>query len=252
MVTDYDKAKIVDEGLIGMAGIRRRVSQKLKGLILKLTKIEVLVLGDSHAKVFRDEYIGKYFPNHIFNVVLVGGATASGLENPNSVTGANSIFLDAIEKSRANKIIFLLGEVDTGFVIWYRQKKYGTSVEDMTDKAVSSYMKLIHKAASNHRPIVISAPLPTIEDGNDWGEIANFRREVTATQYERTQLTIKFNKKVAELCKCFGYDYIDLDDESLGDKGLVKMELLSMDKNDHHYNYEVYAELVSRQINKLL
>lgn len=47
---------------------------------------EILVIGDSHASVFKNTEFLKAFPNHFMNVVSIGGATVSGLKNPNSQT----------------------------------------------------------------------------------------------------------------------------------------------------------------------
>ncbi|MGH9623736.1 MAG: hypothetical protein ACRD4G_05285 [Bryobacteraceae bacterium] len=79
---------------------------------------EVLVLGDSHAAIFQTLRMRATFPTRFFNVVAVGGATMSGLENPNSKTHALTIFKRNIRRSKARTVITLLGEVDVGFVIW--------------------------------------------------------------------------------------------------------------------------------------
>src|SRR4051794_28247820 len=95
-------------------------------------KRNILVLGDSHAVVFRSKYIKAFLPSYKFHVYSVPGATVSGLDNPNSKTNASNIFNEAIQNnSQINNVIFLLGEVDTGFVIWYRAQKYASKVEDM-------------------------------------------------------------------------------------------------------------------------
>jgi len=37
-----------------------------------------------------------------------------------------------------------------------------------------------------YKPIVVSTPLPTIKDNCQWGEVSNLRKEIKATQKERT------------------------------------------------------------------
>jgi len=81
---------------------------------------EILVLGDSHAKVFSNRLFKSSFPTYFFNIVKVAGATVSGLKNPNPKTQALPIFLHGIKNSKAATTIILIGEVDTGFVIWHR------------------------------------------------------------------------------------------------------------------------------------
>ncbi len=70
---------------------------------------EILVLGDSHSPVFNHPLFKNTFPDLSFNVVTVIGATASGLENPNSTTQAYPIFRDAVKNSTAKQVIVMLG-----------------------------------------------------------------------------------------------------------------------------------------------
>jgi len=112
------------------------------------------------------------------------------------------------------------------------------------DKAIASYSRFLSELNRNFEVVCISTPLPTIQDGNDWGDIANARREVTASQVERTALTLEFNRIMQEFCLQNDIRYIMLDDLSLGDGGIVKAELLNSDCNDHHYDSEQYSRLL--------
>ncbi|WP_201766594.1 SGNH/GDSL hydrolase family protein [Picosynechococcus sp. NKBG15041c] len=140
------------------------------------------------------------FPWYFFNVVSVGGATASGLENPNSITQAFSIFKTNLENSKAKIVIVLLGEVDTGFVIWYRSEKYNTKVEEMLDKALKNYQDFLLFLSKRYQVICLSTPLPTIKDGQNHGQVANLRKDIKASQRDKTQLTIQFNKSMKRFC----------------------------------------------------
>ena len=84
---------------------------------------EILVIGDSHVDIFKHKDLRRQFNKLFFNVCSVGGATVSGLVNPNSTTQALPRFRKAIKSSKAKTTIVNLGEVDTGFVIWYRAQK---------------------------------------------------------------------------------------------------------------------------------
>jgi hypothetical protein len=205
---------------------------------------DILVLGDSHSPVFNHSLFKERFPDLLFNVLTVIGATASGLENPNSITQAYPIFRKAVMETTAKQVIVMLGEVDTGFVIWYRAQKYQESVPVMMNKAISSYSKFLAELSMRFKVVCISAPLPTIQDGNDWGDIANARREVTASQVERTALTLEFNRAMQQFCVQNDMCYIMLDSESLGEDGVVKTDLLNSDRNNHHYDQDRYADLL--------
>lgn len=228
----------------------RKLIRKITIKSQKLLCEEIVVLGDSHARVFLCREIFLAFPFHWFNVIAVDGATVSGLHNPNSTSQAMPIFKDTLQKSAAKTVIFLLGEVDVGFVIWHRaQKKRQGSVAAMLNSALDNYKDLILWAlAKNIKVICVSAPLPTIKDDQDWGKIANLRRDIKASQRERTVLTLEFNSKMKKFCKLNGVEYVDLDADSIGKDGLVNSRLLNKDPADHHYDKEAYASLVARNL----
>ena len=84
----------------------------------------ILVLGDSHSNVFN-------LSKKDFLVEFIGGATAQGSVNPNSKTNSLNIFtekLKTLDLSKISNVIIMLGEVDCGFVIWYRHKKHNISI----------------------------------------------------------------------------------------------------------------------------
>jgi hypothetical protein len=213
---------------------------------------EVLVVGDSHASIFSDSTLRAAFPHYLFNVVCIGGATASGLENPNSKTQSLPRFIDAVQKSEAETIIVLLGEVDTGFVIWYRAEKYKTEVSEMLLNALASYQRFLMLLLNKHRVICLSAPLPTIKDGQEWGLVANARRGVRASQLDRTMLTIRFNKRVKKFCAKNRIEYLDFDSDSIGSDGLVDIKLLNRNPLDHHYEPRAYIEMIIPELRKHL
>jgi len=180
----------------------------------------------------------------------VQGATASGLQNPSSKTQAAEIFQQALKEESYDRVFLQLGEVDTGFVIWYRSNKYNVPVEEMFKQAVEQYEKLILAAKERTPVVVFSTPLPTISDDNIWGEVANLRKDVKASQLERTTLTLKFNKAIEEFCGVHEIDYISLDEESIGKDGLVKDSLKNSDPHNHHYADNAYAALLRPRLTK--
>ncbi len=218
----------------------------------KIGQEEILVLGDSHASIFGHWLFNVVFESYSFIILPVGGATASGLANPNSKTQAYKLFFNSLFEFKGKRVILLLGEVDTGFVIWYRAKRYNSDVDTMLIKATSTYTNFIHKLSTMFSPVVLSAPLPTIKDGNNWGEVANARREVTATQLERTQLTLKFNQEIHAFCRSNNFIFIDLDSDCLGSNGIIKPEFLHPNPCDHHYHPDRYADLLCAKLKLVL
>lgn len=225
-------------------------------MLLKLQSFfceDVLVLGDSHARVFARPLLRRRLWRHHLKVVAVPGATASGLENPDSKTRALPLFESALAATKARQAVVLLGEIDAGFVIWYRAQKYGIPVSEALEHACATYCAFLLKVQGRGiRPICVSAPLPTIEDGNDWGEVASLRRSIRATQRERTDLTLRFNERVAAFCRAKNIAYIGLDEASTAENGLVDPALLNPDPLDHHYKVRAYAALLTKPVAQLL
>jgi hypothetical protein len=211
---------------------------------------KILVLGDSHSHVFNYLKIRNFLYAYRFNVFAVGGATASGLENPNTKTDSYKIYHQALQNESYHCVLTMLGEVDTGFVIWYRCQKKEISLEESIEKTINTYCNFLNKIQSSK--VVISAPLPTIRDNQDWGEIANLRKEVIATQKERTELTLLFNSRMEKFCISNSIKYLNLDQFVLGHDGLIKGEYYSQDKNDHHYDMISFKKLLAEKLKKYL
>lgn len=229
-----------------------RITRLVRAARRTSARTRTLVLGDSHAWVFLHPLFDLRFPKSVFEVCWVAGATASGLENPNSKTQAGPTFERAIQKYPSQIYILLLGEVDTGFVIWYRAQKYQASVDEMLTLAVDQYANFIRRLRALGKVIVVSAPLPTIPDENQCGEVANLRKQVKATQRERIDLTLAFNRRVAQACAAEGASFVGLDALSLDERGLVKKELLNLNPCDHHYDPLAYARLLARELERAL
>jgi hypothetical protein len=84
------------------------------------------------------------------------------------------------------------------------------------------------------------------------GEVAAARSEVKATQRERTELTLEFNRRVAAFCSEAGAVFIDLDPESIGANGLVRPALLNADSSDHHYDRPAHSRLLVPHLLRVL
>ncbi|MBO9483094.1 SGNH/GDSL hydrolase family protein [Salinisphaera sp. G21_0] len=238
-----------------LTNIKANSSYFIKKIIASLKRFsrkEILVIGDSHAEIFNVTKLQSCFPEYFFTVVSIGGATVSGLNNPNSKTQALPIFQRWLTSSKAVYTILLIGEVDTGFVIWYRAEKYSLPADKMLDKAVENYATLINKIVTRSKLICISTPLPTIKDNQDWGEIANQRKSIKATQIQRTNLTLEFNKRIEELCQSQNVAFISLDKESLGKNGVVSEHLMHPDPNDHHYDKSEYTKLIVKYMKQYI
>lgn len=223
------------------------------------SKKHILVLGDSHSNMFfsstklatgdqkqPDRIINALQPDFRFDTVVCPGATALGAVNPRSKTNALKIFqhkLNKINPKHYDYVAIMLGEVDCGYVIWYRSRKYSIPIDEQLNMSTSNLFNFIDTEITTrfkpHQVIVIGSVLPTIRDKQDWGEVACARASVKATQLERTNLTLRYNcilKK--ESCK-LGYNYIDITDETI-DKhtGIIGDKYINSNKFDHHLPFK--------------
>lgn len=249
LVFDYRRFRgIFDERVlndpVGRWVWAMRILRKLDSLIWRVLGYhEVEVYGDSHVAVFR-RLNGRLGPAR-FVVNSVRGATALGITNPNSRSNAFNTFAKYLKQTRCHELIFCLGEVDCGFLIWFLAEKRQQAVNSLLNDAVNSYTQFIAQFRGSRRIVVLSAPLPTIPDGFNTGEIANLRREVSVSQTQRTKLTLEFNRRIKSWCDRNEAVFVDLDSVSLDENtGAVRKCLLNANPADHHYCPEQYIQLL--------
>lgn len=223
-------------------------------MINKSKKTNVLIVGDSHVMVF--EYIkkNKKLPKHRLFICKSVGATALGVINPNSKTQSFNKFKAIIKKEKYNYIVIQLGEVDCGFLIWLRSEKYNVSLHDQLEESLANYYKFILwiKDNSDAKIILTGAILPSISDDANLMEMKNLRKEVSAKQYERTQLTLEYNDRLKSIAKELDCNYIDISDDILNNKTkVVDKYFLSDDITDHHLSNERTCDLWLNKLFKI-
>jgi len=213
-------------------------------------------IGDSHVQNFKylaSEYL---LPRTSLRFCIVQGATNMGLANPHSQTQAMPIYMEYINKvSITDRAVFCLGEVDCGFVIWYRADKHGTSIREQFELSLTNYFGLIDKYLEKVQQanlIICSTPLPTIPDHMlVKGEVANKRLSIRATQKERTDLTIEYNERLNDFCNKRGLHYLDLQHKTLDQlTGVVSVDYLNNDPQNHHLEPEKLAPLIVSKLNQ--
>jgi len=240
-----------------MSRIVRAVKRRVKRLVERivfLQKKRILVLGDSHVAVFK--YINKNHKTpYYFDTAYVSGATSLGIANPNSKTNALKIFKNKLQRTSKNTpVLIQMGEVDCGFVIWFLAEKKQTAVKEQFEKSIRNYKNfLLNEVIKKdfQKIIIMSATLPTLKENTEGlGEIANLRKEVKATQLERTELTLKYNQELKTFCEEHPELYfLDFDKDMLDTDGIIKKAFLNKDPLDHHNDLEAYSNLIVNRIN---
>lgn len=79
------------------------------------------------------------------------------------------------------------------------------------------------------------------------GDVANLRKEIEASQVDRTKLTLTFNSKIKSFCKSNSITFVDLDRDTLGTNGVLKNEYYSKDYLDHHYDLSAFRRLILKR-----
>jgi O-antigen/teichoic acid export membrane protein len=251
------RARIEGDGTNG--GPHQRVDKLLRHLevfIWQVFRREIIeCFGGSHVAMFRGLNHQPWIKNRRFRTTAVRGATAYGIGNPNSRTNALQIFQQRLKSVPKNRlIVFMMGEVDVGFLIWLRAKNNNLDAMTCMKEAWQRYTAYLTTVRQTHpRLVLYSVPLPTIQDGNTHGDFANARREVTASQRERTAMTLEFNRLLKSWAmESAGIRYIDLDPYALDRETLlVRTSLLNKNAADHHYDTEAFHTLIRNTIDEL-
>jgi hypothetical protein len=216
--------------------------------------LPVVILGDSHVRYMSAAQRQKLFARRKIAVREVGGATAVGMRNPNAMTNAIGQFQDFLKRKKKKSIIVIhLGEVDCGYVIWYRADKYNETVAHQLDQSVAAYFEFVDGLlAQGFKHIVITgATLPTITDGEQAGEVVKLRSAIRTTQRERTDLTITYNARLKEQAERRHLPYTDITASVVDpETGLVKQTLRSPDREDHHMNVPLAGALWACRLNE--
>ncbi len=214
--------------------------------------VNVLVIGDSHVRVFEHAWFQFMLPNARFTVEYVPGATAIGIINRYSITSAWSRFDTALDEIERDLVIVNLGEVDTGYSLWRLVETRGDAMSEIFDRAVDNYCEYIGDLSKRGRVLVLSAPLPTLNDEMARKTRGNaIREQVHANQRQRTELTLQFNARVMAFCAGIGVSYLDSSPSALGANGIVKDSWRRKDL-DHHYARWPYARNLARHLGPLL
>lgn len=207
----------------------------------------LVCLGDSHLEPLI--LAGSQFCRTVARIVVVPGATASGLVNPNSATQARPIFQQELAGVAAGTPVLLcLGEIDAGFLVFLRSQASGRPVSEHVDDALRRYWGFAREEVLSRgcKLLMVSATMPTVEDYGTWGGLGNARREVRASRPERAAMVRYWNRQCAHWCRGAGARWLDLTPYTVDADDRVLPEFLNDDPNDHHLHRQRHGELLLR------
>jgi len=215
-----------------------------------------LVIGDSHGGIF--EYCfdqGLLFP-HLLNCEIVAGATAYGLNNDQATTGAWQKFSVALERfSRFDVVVIVLGECDCSYALWKKAESSSTTPTEWIAHSLQGISRLVAKVSDNpcvRRIILVGACLPSIEDCMASSQENILRREITATQWERTNLVLEYNRRLAKLAEALGVKYFDLTNETVDEHTGLLSRCYAAGPDDHHLSHLTSGSLWAKALRGVL
>ena len=226
---------------------------------------KILVLGDSHSEVFR--FIDTEDKDYFFPYICtVAGATAQGAVNMNSKTNALRVFNEVIQKygKKTNKLIVMLGEVDCGFLIWVRAKRFGISVDEQIELSINNLFSFLTRIISTSHNnfdksdiILAGSILPVIEDNTALEHLNGARAEADISVKIRTEKNLEYNEKLKRRWMNEGYHYIDITYHTKGEDGLIDKFYTRTDSDlygdlDHHLDSLKTNTLWQQEIEKIL
>lgn len=203
-----------------------------------LAKAHLLALGDSHLEGLKLAADLGILDVASSSFSIVPGATVVGLRNPNSCTNAINIFRDSLENQPIDSYVLIhLGEVDCGFVMWWRAEKHGEPIDMQFQESIVGYKEFLNEllAKGFSRLCIAGASLPTILDGIELGAVANKRSEIRVSLRERTELTLEYNRALKGLADKLGISYFDITDAILDRSSNLTHDFFrNADPYDHH------------------
>lgn len=241
---------------------RRRIQHALqaspvgRGLSRRGRRRALHCIGDSHARVFeRIAQDPDLLPDTRIDVVWVLGATALGLANPNSRTDALPRFRQLVRRIPHDEtLVVLLGEVDCGYLLWYRAQTRPTSVDAEFERSLVNYQAFLADLLDQgfQQLVVATVPPPTVDDYTRWTGLDNARSTVTASLPERAELTRRYNDRLREWARGHGVAMLDYEGDVLDPHTkLVRDGYRDPDVENHHLHPAEFARLMARHLANL-
>lgn len=209
----------------------------------------VLVIGDSHGGVFEYAFDHGLLAPHWLNCEIVPGATAYGLNNDASQTRGWEKFDRALRRfEHFDTVLVVLGECDCSYALWQIAAARGTAPAELLGRSLDGVRRLVGRIRDGEvgrgkRVVLVGAPLPTVDDAAAARQENLLRRDIAATQRQRTELVLQFNAGLRALAAALQTGYFELSDALLDPaSGLVDRRFVACPE-DHHLSHPATAPL---------
>ena len=156
---------------------------------------------------------------------------------------------------KIKNILIHLGEVECGFVFWWRKIYKKEDIQQSVKKSINSYSIFIDNIAriSSFNICLTGASLPTITDYSV-GDIQNKRKEVAHVPIlEKTKLTLQYTKLLSDLARNKKISFFDISNALIDCRtGCVHKYFINPDPHDHHLDKIKVAPIWALECNRFL
>lgn len=173
-----------------------------------------LVIADSHARYFTYMQLNQqcFFKHRLFfEVYEFGGASAYGLMNQQSRTGARAQISKLRARiAKAQRILLNFGEVDCRRAIWKASVDLGKPVDELVHASAEHLIRFADEiiAPINGNIILVGAKPQIINDGDHYAISLRDERTIFKPLEERQRLTDRFNSILEAMAKRHGYLFV--------------------------------------------
>ncbi|MFT6043759.1 MAG: hypothetical protein ACI8TV_001179, partial [Porticoccaceae bacterium] len=227
--------------------VLERIIRPLENIYYPLVGRQIVeCLGDDQTNVFSKVDLARRVQGFYFRPTTVQGATAYGVANPSSKTGAFTTYTYWLKRRPSNcLVLFLLGEVDLGYNLWLMAERKQLPVDELVDLTVKKYTLYLAEHIVPSNLVLMSAPLPAVGDGETGIKGHKLRPGLDASQWQRTQLTLRFNAGLRAWCKANQVYFLDLESRMIDlDSGVLCAAMMKPGKIDNHLAAEPFAEAI--------
>ena len=232
-------------------------------------RYKICVAGDSHTSVWG--CAARYYINTDVVRVRIPGMTAQGLMNKNSDSKSSQKIMAAFKnchKGNSRYLFIQIGQVDIDYVWYYRQLKYGNTLnfDDQIDKSINNLFTFLKDNINiNVKIIIHGVHLPPLNNKKMKHKLYQLfidRSELTKecldenlrlpSHKERTRMALKFNEKLGQRCKQFGYYFVEISSEIIDEKtGIVQDKYVKEYEHDIHLNPKPLIPVYHEKFKKL-
>lgn len=220
-----------------------------------------VVIGDSHVRYFR--YMQANRPRFFGDAVHLechefGGATAYGLKNTGSQSGA----LQATQKlasslGDAAQVLIYFGEVDCRRAAWKAAAVAGKTIEQALDEAaghLEAYL-IAHVLPNNQRVTLLGAKPQIIQDDDFYKNSLEDERIVFKPLPERQAATRYYNGLLQNIAARLGIGYVDIDHvlkDDASSAAFYQNAFWHDYSDDTHGNLDYFASLYHERLQTLV